>query len=161
MSLTVRRVVTGHDAHGKSVFVSDGPAPQFHDRPTWAEVWNTADAPAPITARPDGEPNDRALTVGPPGLGTIIRILDFQPGNRSPMHRTKTIDYGIVLDGEVVLLLEGSETVLRAGDVVVQRGTNHAWENRTDRPTRMAFILIAAEFAPELAGTIPEMRLTP
>jgi mannose-6-phosphate isomerase-like protein (cupin superfamily) len=58
------------------------------------------------------------------------------------MHRTKTIDYGIVLSGEVYLVLDKEETLLRAGDVVVQRGTNHAWSNRSDQPCRMAFILI-------------------
>lgn len=58
------------------------------------------------------------------------------------MHRTKTVDYGIVLEGEVYLVLDKEETLLKAGDVVVQRGTNHAWANRSDRPCRMAFILI-------------------
>jgi uncharacterized cupin superfamily protein len=63
------------------------------------------------------------------------------------MHRTRTVDYGIVLDGEVMLVLDDSETVLRAGDVVVQRGTSHRWENRSDAPARVAFILIDGAFA--------------
>jgi len=62
------------------------------------------------------------------------------------MHRTETIDYGIVLEGEVVLILDTGETTVRAGDIVIQRGTNHAWANRSDRPCRIAFILIDGEF---------------
>jgi uncharacterized cupin superfamily protein len=62
------------------------------------------------------------------------------------MHRTQTVDYGIVLDGEVVLVLDDSETALRAGDVVVQRGTSHRWENRSGAPARVAFILIDGAF---------------
>ncbi|MGH2366446.1 MAG: cupin domain-containing protein [Chloroflexota bacterium] len=161
MSVTVRRVVTGHDAFGKSIFISDGPAQQFHDRPSFVEVWNTAGAPAPITAGPGAEPNDRPLQIGPPALGSIVRVNEMLPGNRSPMHRTKTIDYGIVLEGEVHLVLEDSETLLRAGDIVIQRGTNHAWENRADIPAKMAFILIDAEFASDLQAALPDMRLMP
>jgi len=160
MSVTVRRVVTGHDASGKSIFISDGPAPQFHDRPNFVELWNTAGAPAPIGAVPGVEPNDRPLQIGPPALGSIVRVNEMPPGNRSPMHRTKTLDYGIVLEGEVHLILEDSETVLSPGDVVIQRGTNHAWENRTDKPARMVFILVDAEFASDLQAALPDIRLT-
>jgi quercetin dioxygenase-like cupin family protein len=70
------------------------------------------------------------------------------------MHRTQSVDYGIVLDGEVVLVLDGSETTLRPGDVAVQRGTNHRWENRTGSTSRMAFILIDAAFTPELLAAL-------
>jgi mannose-6-phosphate isomerase-like protein (cupin superfamily) len=63
------------------------------------------------------------------------------------MHRTQTIDYGIVLEGELVLILDKGETTVRAGDIVIQRGTNHAWANRSDRNCRIAFILIDGEFA--------------
>lgn len=73
-------------------------------------------------------------------------------GSRHPfMHRTETIDYGIVLEGEIVLILDDSETLLRAGDIVVQRGTNHGWANRGSVPCRIAFILIDGEFAGDLA----------
>ena len=73
-------------------------------------------------------------------------------GSRHPaMHRTETIDYGIVLDGEIVLVLDEDETVVRAGDVVVQRGTNHAWSNRSERTCRMAFVLIDGRFDPDIA----------
>ncbi|MGH8035279.1 MAG: cupin domain-containing protein, partial [Lysobacterales bacterium] len=63
------------------------------------------------------------------------------------MHRTETVDYGIVLEGELVLIVDEGETTVRAGDIVVQRGTNHAWANRSDRPCRIAFILIDGVFA--------------
>jgi quercetin dioxygenase-like cupin family protein len=159
--LTVRRVVTGHDADGKSVIVSDAPAPQFHDRPIFAEIWNTSGSPARITAVEEREPNDRALQLSPPEGGTIIRVVEMPPGHRSAMHRTRTVDYGIVLTGQLYLVLEDSETLLHAGDVVVQRGTNHAWDNRSDAAARMVFILIDAQFSPELAAQLEDMVLVP
>jgi uncharacterized cupin superfamily protein len=66
------------------------------------------------------------------------------------MHRTESVDYGIVLEGEMVLVLTDSEVALRAGDIVVQRGTDHAWANRSDRPARMAFVLVDGRFTDEL-----------
>lgn len=76
------------------------------------------------------------------------------PGLRSPMHRTESVDYGVVLSGEVTLVLEGEETVLHAGDVAVQRGTDHAWENRSGEPARMLFVLVAGRFDPALAEVV-------
>ena len=74
-------------------------------------------------------------------------------GGRHPfMHRTETIDYAVVLSGEIVLLLDDEDVHLRAGDVVIQRGTNHAWSNRSDEPCRMLYVLIDGRFAPELAA---------
>jgi Cupin domain len=74
------------------------------------------------------------------------------PGRHPLMHRTASIDYGVVLDGEIVLLLDDEEVPLKTGDVVIQRGTIHAWANRSDRITRMLFVLTDARFAPELAN---------
>jgi len=159
--VTVRRVVTGHDADGKSIIASDGPAPQFHERPIFAEVWNTAGAPTRITAVEEHEPNQRSLQLGPPVNGSIIRVVEMPPHHRSAMHRTRTIDYGIVLQGQVYLVLEDSETLLQPGDIVVQRGTNHAWDNRSDAPARMVFILIHAEFEPALQAQLRDMVLVP
>ena len=68
------------------------------------------------------------------------------------MHKTETIDYGIVLEGELVLIMDVGETTVRAGDIVIQRGTNHGWANRSDKPCRIAFILIDGKFSDELAG---------
>jgi len=157
----VRRIVTGHDASGKSIVVADGPAPQPHDRAMFAEIWNTTGAPARITPTETHEPNERPLTIGPSPRGSIIRVVEMPPGHRSAMHRTRTIDYGIVLAGEPSLVLEDSETLLHVGDIVVQRGTNHAWENRGAAPARMAFILIDGVFAPELERSVRDMVLVP
>jgi quercetin dioxygenase-like cupin family protein len=156
-----RRVVTGHDARGRSVFTSDGPVPAAGAAPSGSlfyELWATDAAPAPI----DTDPSDSAagpLSVSPAPNGTKIRINELPPGAGSPMHRTQTVDYGIVLDGEVVLVLEDSETVLRAGDVVVQRGTSHRWENRSATTARVAFILIDGTFTTELRDVLGEDRL--
>ena len=160
-----RRVVTGHDAAGKSVFLSDGLVPVVRhlagEGVGFYEIWNTGAMPAPVAAD-EAEPTQRDLTVPPSPNGTKIRINEFFPGHldhrslQSPIHRTESIDYGIVLEGEVVLVLDDTETVLHAGDVVVQRGTSHAWANRSDKIARMAFILVDGAFTPELAATLPE-----
>ncbi len=76
-------------------------------------------------------------------------------GGRHPlMHRTQTVDYAVVLEGEITMLLDDSEVNLKAGDVVIQRGTNHAWSNRSGTPVRMLYILMDARFDPELASTL-------
>ena len=71
------------------------------------------------------------------------------------MHRTASIDYGIVLEGEITLILDDSEVTLRAGDVVVQRGTDHAWANRGDTIAKVVFVLVDGEFDPALVDTLP------
>jgi len=92
--------------------------------------------------------------VPPAPNGTKIRINEFPPGVVSPVHRTQSVDYGIVLSGEVVLVLDDAETVLQAGDVVVQRGTSHRWENRSGATARMAFILVDGAFTAELLDAL-------
>jgi quercetin dioxygenase-like cupin family protein len=157
-----RRVVTGHDQVGKSVFLSDGPPPVSRTAPDGAsfhELWSTPAAPAPLTAT-EPDPADGPVAVPPPAHGTKIRINWFPPGLVSPVHRTESVDYGIVIDGEVVLVLDdGAETTVYPGDVVIQRGTSHRWENRGGRPAQMVFVLVDAEFTPELAGSIGEVEL--
>ena len=151
-----RRVVTGHDERGVSVFAADGPVPVARTAPDGArfyEIWSTDAMPAPIAAA-EPDPTLTALTVPPTPDGTKIRINEFPPGVVSPVHRTQSVDYGIVLDGEVVLVLDDDETVLRAGDVVVQRGTSHRWENRSGATARVAFILVDGVFTGELLGTL-------
>ena len=153
-----RRVVTGHDERGVSVFASDGPVPVVRTAPDGAlfyEVWSTDAMPAPI-GPDEPDPTVGALSVPPTPNGTKIRINEFPPGVVSPMHRTRSVDYGIVLSGEMVLVLDDSQTVLRAGDVVVQRGTDHRWENRSEATARMAFILVDGAFTAELIGTLGE-----
>jgi mannose-6-phosphate isomerase-like protein (cupin superfamily) len=160
-----RRVVTGHDASGNSIVLSDGMPPQNHPMRGTAvgadfiEMWNAAEAVPILTSEPNAEPTLRPFTIMPP-TGHLIRIIDIYPacmgGRRTAMHRTRTLDYAVVIEGEIVLVLSDSEVVLGPGEVVVQRGTDHAWENRTDEVTRMAFFHIAAEFGDELLAKLPQ-----
>jgi quercetin dioxygenase-like cupin family protein len=158
MSSAPRRIVTGHDASGKSVVLSDGPTPKTFDLGTAAfhEIWITDETPTPIAAS-EAEPTDRPVRTPPPANGVVVRFTDQEPGAVSPMHRTETLDVGIVLEGETWLLLDdGSETRVGVGDAVVQRGTNHAWANRSDRPVRMIFVLIDGAISDEVrAATGP------
>ncbi len=147
--------------------------------PVFFEVWNTRETPARID-RASGEPPEDGIQLAPPKNGTRIRVLDIPPegdwldglseeqvkahfeevgagsaasaGSRHAlMHRTETIDYGIVLEGEITLVMDVGETVVRAGDIVVQRGTNHGWANRSGRTCRIAFILIDGAYTDGLA----------
>jgi hypothetical protein len=162
---TIRRVVTGHDAHGKSVVQSDGHPPQNHPMQGRAvgadffEVWNTTRPVPLLTSVADREPSEREFTIMPVA-GHLLRIIDIYPpqdgGKRTVMHRTKTLDYVVVIEGEVVLVLDDSEVTLKKSDVVVQRGTDHAWENRSDKVARMAFFHIDAEFSDELLAKLPK-----
>ena len=164
MTHTARRVVTGHDKTGKSVVVFDGPPPQHHPMsgPTvgadFVEIWSVTNPVPTLTAVERGEPNERDFTIMPTA-GHLLRLLHVHPvnagGKRTPMHRTQTIDYVVVIDGEIVLILEDSEVNLTKGDVVVQRGTNHAWENRSDRVALAAFFHVDAVFSKELLATLP------
>ena len=168
MPRPARRVVTGHDANGKSIILSDGTPPNIRDRGTgvdFFEIWNTPAVPAAITAD-EPEPTDGPLVTPPAAGGTKIRFNDYHPGNidklparadgrHKMMHRTMSIDYGIVLDGEIWMILDDSEVLLTPGTVVVQRGTDHAWENRSDRTCRMVFVLVSGDFVPELRETLP------
>jgi len=165
MSGRVRRIVTGHDAGGKSVVLSDDAPPQHHEMmgpkigADFHEIWNSPRAIPTLTSTEAREPNERAFTIMP-SSGHLLRIIDMYPlkdgGSRTVMHRTKTLDYVVVIEGEAVLILEDSEVTLRKSDVVVQRGTDHAWENRSDRPARLAFFHIDAEFADELLAKLPQ-----
>ena len=160
-----RRVVTGHDAQGKSIKLSDGIPPQDHPMQGEAvgadfiEIWNTPEPVPTLTSQPDAEPTARPFSIMP-ASGHLMRIIEIYPphmgGKRTVMHRTRTLDYAVVIAGEVVLVLDDGETVLGPGSVVVQRGTDHAWENRSDRVTRMAFFHIAAEFSDELLAKLPQ-----
>ena len=164
MTQFTRRIVTGHDADGKSIVVSDGSPPQHHSMrglsvgADFIEIWNAPLAVPLLTSVEAREPNERDFTVMPVA-GHLLRILEVYPpkagGKRTVMHRTKTLDYVVMIDGELVLLLEDSEVTLRQGDVVVQRGTNHAWENRSDKVARAAFFHIDAQFSEELLAKLP------
>jgi quercetin dioxygenase-like cupin family protein len=146
--------------------------------PVFYEVWNTRETPARID-RASGEAPENGIILAPPKNGTRIRVLDIPPedariknltpeqarahfaeigaadapsGSRHAfMHRTETIDYGIVLEGELTLIMDQGETTVRAGDIVIQRGTNHGWANRSGKNCRIAFILIDGKFDADIA----------
>jgi quercetin dioxygenase-like cupin family protein len=150
-----RRIVTGHDESGKSVVLSDTSTPKTLDIGTAAfhELWITDQTPVPIAAS-EPEPTDRPVRTPPPANGVNVRFTEMAPGAESPMHRTETVDVGIVLEGETWLLLDdGSQTRVGVGDAVVQRGTNHAWANRSDRPVRMVFVMVDGTITDELRAT--------
>ena len=161
----IRRIVTGHNEAGKSVVVSAGAPPQKHEmrRPSigadFFEVWNESSEVPVLASVPEREPNNRKFSLMP-SSGHLVRIIDVYPlkngGERTVMHRTKSLDYGVVIEGEVVLIFEDSEVVLKKSDIVVQRGTNHAWENRSDNVARMAFFHVNAEFSQELLDKLPK-----
>jgi hypothetical protein len=178
---TFRRIVTGHDSKGRSVIAEDRPPVRVFDNLgekglVFYEVWNTRETPARID-RTSGEPKEERLTLAPPRTGTRIRVLDIpvddpatadldavfeniggreahrgaKDGKHASFHRTQSIDYGIVLDGEITLLLDEGETTLYPGDICVQRGTNHGWVNRGTKPCRIAFILIDGVWDADIA----------
>jgi Cupin domain len=165
MRRSTRRVVTGHDARGRSVVLSDGPPPQHHPMhglgvgADFHEMWSAADTIPELTPGVAREPNERPFTIMP-GAGHLLRILDVYPlndgGKRTVMHRTRTLDYVVVIEGELVLILDECEVVLKPGDVVVQRSTDHAWENRSDTMARAAFFHIDARFSEELLARLPK-----
>ena len=158
-----RRIVTGHDDAGRGRVVSDGPPPASRSVPDGAvfhDMWTTSSSPVAIAAA-EAEPIRAGELLGPPASGTRVRIVDMPPGACSPMHRTESVDYGVVLEGEITLVLDdGSATTVGAGELVVQRGTDHAWENRSGRPTRILFVLVAGQFDDALRAQLPRDAVT-
>lgn len=141
----IQRVVTGHDENGRACFKSqDIREPRLipSGDANFLLLWTTATVPADNNDETDGRDRDVGTTLNG---GSAFRIVDMLPGGESPFHRTNSIDYGIVLDGEVELELEdGRKTTIGRHGVIIQRGTNHLWRNTTDKPCRIAFILIEA-----------------
>src|SRR3954462_2209772 len=161
MSAAPRRIFTGHDSSGRSVVLSDAPTPKTLDIGTAAfhEIWITDRTPVRIAAT-EPEPTASPVRPAPPPDGVMVRFTEMAPGGESPMHRTETVDVGVVLEGETWLLLDdGSETRVGTGDAVVQRGTNHAWANRSDRPVRMVFVLIDGTITDELRAAAGPLEL--
>lgn len=138
----VRRVVTG-EVDGKGTILSDAPAPVF-DMGGGAQVFEVWVAPHGDGGYPEGQD----WSLNPPASGSVFRIAEFPPpvgGEEGFMHRTPTIDYGVILEGNLTLLVDTGETVLRPGDTFVQRQANHAWVNHGPGRCRMAVILIDGE----------------
>lgn len=175
MEKPVRRVVTGHNAEGKSVFILEDKLPHRHSRGPGnaivTELWETRECPADNRGNEDLTDHPRRLP--PPENGSVFRVIEYPPdqqrlaalerehkapddgsgrsaaldrGNpRHPgFHKTNSVDYAIVLSGEIYALMDEGEVLLTTGDVLIQRGTNHAWSNRGSEPARLAFVLIDA-----------------
>jgi quercetin dioxygenase-like cupin family protein len=144
----MRRIVTGHDEHGKAIVLIDGEATNARKSPsgnTSTLMWCSDQMPAGI-AIGEGIEDMGARVIGtpPPVNGTRFTVNDILPGGDAVMHRTETVDYVIVMSGEIEMDLDDSSVKLSAGDVMVQRGTNHAWVNRSGKPARVAFVLVDA-----------------
>jgi mannose-6-phosphate isomerase-like protein (cupin superfamily) len=176
-ALPVRRIVTGHRPDGASTVLMDSAAPNVKQRAAGNAstlLWVTDESPA-LPASTDRAA--REIAVPPPSRGTIFRIAEFPPGvggevrdnetvlrdfgigpevrrgkpPRHPaIHRTRSVDYVVVLEGEIDLLLDAGEVRLKAGDVVIQQGTNHAWINRGAATCRLAMVFVDAEEPAEL-----------
>ncbi len=173
MVQSIRRVVTGLDAHGRSSVIFDGPAGAVQEMASMpgvalTDLWETHATPADNRGAQDAAA--RPVRLEPPTSGSIFRIVEFPPdsmwrgtadsgsafgsigashapeeGSTDPMrHKTATIDYIVVVSGEIYAILDNEETLLKAGDTLVQRGTVHSWSVRGDQPCIVAAILIAA-----------------
>ncbi len=172
MAKTFRRVITGHDENGVAVVVSDEPATQILQRPsrpgvTLTNFWISDGTPAEYDGAEETCTGD--FILHPPRNGSVFRCVEFEPedpealarldgkaafaemgasaniveGARHPfMHRTDSVDYAVILKGEILMLMDDTEVLVKAGDVVVQRGTNHAWSNRGTESCIIAFILV-------------------
>jgi mannose-6-phosphate isomerase-like protein (cupin superfamily) len=142
----IRRVVTGHDEQGKAIVKIDEVCTTFKEgRPNGfaCNVWTTDTTPADNSGQADGGQREGKFTMIE--NGTVFRILDFHPGVQRRVHRTDSIDYIVVMSGEIDMELDDGEAVhLKAGDVMVQRGTGHNWINRGTHACVMAVILVHA-----------------
>lgn len=163
-----RRIVTGEHADGRSYFVSDGPAPnhfQAEYAPSFVQVlWATGEGAA---KGDEPAPQGHAFGFHSEG-GSILRIVDFPPDSEYDLasmaefldehqvaaegdtrhfwfHKTASLDYAICLEGEIYAMMDEGETLMRPGDILIQRATNHAWSNRSNKPCRMIFVLLALE----------------
>jgi len=156
---SVQRVVTGHDGNGRAVFKSEDVTPTKlipSGDASFLLIWTTPTVPADNNDETDGRQREAGLTLEG---GSVIRVVDMLPGKQSPMHRTNSIDYGIVLEGEVELELDdGAKRMVRQGGIIVQRGTNHLWRNTTDKPCRIAFVLIEAPAYLHNGQPLPENK---
>jgi naringenin degradation protein FdeH len=174
-----RRIVTGHDAQGRSVILSDDTSPHvmpIMNQSNFAvtDFWRTTSTPADNGPRTSDDPCGLPIQVAPPGNGSVFRVVQFPPDRdwaakaaamggsvaidetakaahtggpvrHAHMHRTRSIDYAIVLSGEIWAVMDEGETRMTTGDMLIQRGTNHAWANRSNAPCMVAFVLIDAK----------------
>lgn len=160
----IRKVVMGHDAEGRTIVLSDAPATTHGPLGTGMtvyDIWETFVDPTPIPpAEPD--PSARPLDFRMPENGTRLRIAEFPPApDAEPfMHRTESVDVVMVLRGEMTMLVpDGEDILLRAGDTLVQRATDHAWVNRGPEPCRVMFLMLAGRLTDDLKAILGVEKL--
>ncbi len=146
MAFRIRRIVTGHDGRGKAVVCMDSVIAsrpgRFDPNTHIQEYWQT-DALPPTLDGPDAVAQGTGVT--PKSRGTIMRVLQIPPGSTGELHKTDTLDYFVVMDGEIEMTLDDGKSVpLRKGDTVVMRSTSHGWRNRGTKPCTLWEILIDA-----------------
>ena len=145
MSLNIRRVVTGHDAQGRArVLIDETVKNVSSQRPgaLYSVVWSSEGFP--VNNDGDVDPSGKKIGTTIPN-GTVFRVVSFGPGVAPRNHRTDSIDYAVVISGEIDMDLDGTSVHLKAGDVLVQRGTIHNWINKGTMPCVIAFTLVSAK----------------
>ena len=145
MPLKFRRVVTGHDPNGRAIVQIDEIAKNLVSaRPgaTAGVVWTTEGFPVDNNGSEDAGLRRTGTTLA---SGTVFRVLELMPGSAPRNHRTDSIDYAVVISGEIDMVLDDSTVHLKAGDILVQRGTIHNWVNRGKEAAVVAFVLVAAK----------------
>jgi mannose-6-phosphate isomerase-like protein (cupin superfamily) len=155
MSLTIRRVVTGHDDQGRAKMLIDEQVKNvFSHRPGafYSVIWSSEGFP--VDNDGDADPSGKKIGTTIAG-GTVFRVVSFGPGVAPRNHRTDSIDYAVVMSGEIDMELDTGTVHLKAGDVLVQRGTIHNWVNKGKVPCVIAFTLVAAKPASAGGKTLP------
>jgi len=155
MSLTLRRVVTGHDSQGRAkVLIDEQVKNVFSHRPGafYSVIWSSDGFPVNNDGSED--PSGKKIGTTIPG-GTVFRVVSFGPGVAPRNHRTDSIDYAVVMSGEIDMVLDNETVHLKAGDVLVQRGTIHNWVNKGSVPCVIAFTLISAKPVSAGGKTLP------
>lgn len=157
----IRRIVTGHDKDGKAVVWIDGFATNHkypNPRMISTLLWCTDEAPGDFMK--DEDFGSRVLGTAPPPNGTRCMFSVLQPGHAAKewphMHRTDTIDYKVIISGEVTMYLDNSKVVCKPGDIIIQRGTNHAWVNEGSAPCRSMTVLVDGK--PKREGSVSGMH---
>ncbi len=160
-SPTIRRIVTGHNDEGKAIISIDEtlePKIIASGDAAMATLWTTATVPGDCNDPTDGSIRDAGTTLKG---GSVLRVVDMLPGASSPMHRSSSIDYGIVLEGEIELELdEGRISLVQKGEIIVQRGTIHRWRNpSTSQICRIIFVLIESKPYQFKEQDLPEVMI--
>jgi quercetin dioxygenase-like cupin family protein len=152
MSLSIRRVVTGHDEQGRAVVKIDETAKNVISNRPGASFWVVWSTDAwPVSNDGFEDPSGRSIGTTIPD-GTVFRVVRYEPGVAPRNHRTETVDYAVVVSGELEMELDGAIVKLRQGDVLVQQNTMHNWVNRGTEPCVVAFVLVPLKGAKRALG---------